>query len=282
MNESSPRRLMRWMMFVAGGVLLFLAFLYASFPVERINERIAAELAGRGMKLAPACRKLLLPGLGWESPVLSSENGPLIKAGLLELRPAWGRLLTGRLTAGARAKIGNGTLEAEYTFNGPEALRLSAQNVPLSEIPFFTTVLGAKAGGELRSEGLLQRSRQGLSGDVKIEVRGLEFAGIRLGALPLPDVSGIKAQGAIRFTNNAARLESLSFEGDGIYMRLSGNLPGGAAAATAPLDLTLEIMPRAEFMDRQKLVFLLLAKFMTSPGVYRIPIKGTLVKPEIL
>jgi len=50
----------------------------------------------------------------------------------------------------------------------------------------------------------------------------------------------------------------------------------------AQLDLLLEIMPKPEFLEKQKLVFLLLARFMASPGVYRVPIKGTLLKPVIL
>jgi len=41
-------------------------------------------------------------------------------------------------------------------------------------------------------------------------------------------------------------------------------------------------MPKPEFLEKQKLVFLLLAKFMSAPGVYRVPIKGTMLKPEIL
>jgi type II secretion system protein N len=86
----------------------------------------------------------------------------------------------------------------------------------------------------------------------------------------------------IRVSNGIARLESFSLQGDGVYMRLSGDLPSGANAATAPLSLVLEIMPKPEFLDKQKLVFMVLAKFMTSPGVYKIPIKGTLLKPEIL
>jgi hypothetical protein len=65
-------------------------------------------------------------------------------------------------------------------------------------------------------------------------------------------------------------------------MRLSGDLPMAASAATAPLNLVLEIMPKPEFLDSQKLVFMLLARFMASPGVYRVPIRGTLLKPEIL
>lgn len=62
-------------------------------------------------------------------------------------------------------------------------------------------------------------------------------------------------------------------------MRLSGELPQGV---TEPVNLLLEIMPKPEYLEKQKLVFLLLAKFMASPGVYRVPITGTILKPEIL
>ena len=65
-------------------------------------------------------------------------------------------------------------------------------------------------------------------------------------------------------------------------MRISGDLPSGANAAVTPLNLGLQIMPKPEFMEKQKLVFMLLTKFMTSPGVYNVPIRGTLLKPEIL
>jgi hypothetical protein len=46
--------------------------------------------------------------------------------------------------------------------------------------------------------------------------------------------------------------------------------------------MILEIMPKPEFLEKQKLVFMLLARFMTSPGVYTVPIRGTLLKPVIL
>ena len=86
----------------------------------------------------------------------------------------------------------------------------------------------------------------------------------------------------MRVADGRARLESFTLLGDGVYMRLSGDLPGGANAATSPLQLTLEIMPKPEFMDKQRLVFLLLAKFAASPGVYKVPIRGTLLKPVIM
>jgi len=92
----------------------------------------------------------------------------------------------------------------------------------------------------------------------------------------------MKTQGMIRVSDGKARLESFTLAGDGIYMRLSGDLPFGANAAVTPLNMSLEIMPKPEFLEKQKLVFMLLARFMTSPGVYTVPIRGTLLKPAII
>ena len=86
----------------------------------------------------------------------------------------------------------------------------------------------------------------------------------------------------IRVTDGKVRLESFTLQGDGLYMRISGDLPSGDTALTAPVNLVLEIMPKPEFMEKQKLVFLVLTKFMVSPGNFRVPITGTLLKPVIL
>jgi type II secretion system protein N len=143
-------------------------------------------------------------------------------------------------------------------------------------------VLGAKAAGSLWSQGTLLRGAGGVSGDLKLEVKQLEFTGIKLGAFPLPDAANLKTQGMVRVGGGKARLESFTLEGDGIYMRLSGDIPSGASPAVTPLNMMLEIMPKPEFLEKQKLVFILLARFMVSPGVYKVPIRGTLLKPEIL
>jgi hypothetical protein len=40
-------------------------------------------------------------------------------------------------------------------------------------------------------------------------------------------------------------------------------------------------MPKPEFLEGQKFVFLLLTKYLTTPGHYQIPVRGTLAKPVI-
>jgi len=268
--------------FVSGAVLLFIVFMYLSFPTAQIDRVISAALASQGLTLLPAVHKTLLPGLAWDDLSLADSRGELLHCRRLQLRPLLLPLLMGKAVISSGAAIGRGELDLVYALNGKEAVTLSTDGVNLSEIPFFKTILGATVAGELWSRGTLLRSATGLNGDLKLEIKQLQFSGVKLGAFPLPDVTGLKAQGMVRVTNGTSRLESITLAGEGIYMRLSGDLPVGASAGIAPLSLTLEIMPKPEFLEKQKLVFMLLAKFMVSPGVYKVPIKGTLLKPQIL
>jgi type II secretion system protein N len=183
---------------------------------------------------------------------------------------------------GLTSSQGAGRLDLTYAMNGTDALELSAEGIQLSDIPFFKTVLGAASEGRLWSAGRLSRKAGRLSGTMKLEVKQLAYSGVKLGSFPLPDAANLRCQGSVRVADGRARLESFTLLGDGVYMRLSGDLPGGANAATSPLQLTLEIMPKPEFMDKQRLVFLLLAKFAASPGVYKVPIRGTVLKPVIM
>lgn len=276
------QNLLRGAVLLAIGLCLFIACFYLFIPTSRVNATINQALAAQGLTLSPGARKTLLPGVSWDNLQLSSDQGALLRCERLTLQLRLLPLLTGRVVVGAAAAIGSGQVGVEYGMIGREALKLHADGIGLADIPFFKTALGAKAGGNLWSEGSVRRSAKGLNGELKLEVRQLEFSGVKLGAFPLPDVASLSAQGMVRITSGAARLESFTLQGDGIYMRLSGDLPSGVNAVNAPLNLSLEIMPKQEFLDRQKLVFLLLAKFMVSPGVYRVPIKGTLLKPEIL
>jgi len=263
-------------------VVLFIALVYLFFPADRVDTLIGRQLAEQGLKLAPTARKTLLPGLSWRGATLSSDAGVLLRGDRLTVRPLLLPLLTGKVVLRTALTLGNGWLQADSGLNGREALSLQADGIKLADMPFFKTVLGASAGGALWCEGRVRRDKGRMSGEIKLEVRQLEFSGVTVGGMPLPNAANLRSQGMIRITDGKVRLESFTLQGDGVYMRLSGDLPDGANAAAQPLNLVLEIMPKPEFMEQQKLVFLLLAKFTATPGVYRIPIKGTLLKPSII
>ena len=276
------KRLLRGLALAAATLVLFLALFYVLFPVAPLNNAVIQALAGQGLTLEPEARKTVLPGLVWNDAILSSAQGALLDIEQLKVQPRLMALLLGRLRLSAKAAVADGKIDLLYGVNGRQAVVLQADGIQLAKIPFFKTVLGATAGGMLWSEGNVQRTPQGLDGELKLEVKQLQYSGVKMGAFPLPDATNLRTQGMVRISGGRARLESFTLQGEGVYMRLSGNLPTGARAASMPLDLTLEIMPKPEFMEQQKLVFLLLAKFMSSPGVYRVPIRGTLLNPVIL
>lgn len=267
---------------LAAVLFIFLLFSYMLFPTKIIDAAIAQVLSRQGLSLSPTVHKTILPGLAWDDMLLSSEQGPLLRCRRLQVRPLLLPLFAGRAVVAGKATIGKGHLDVRYALNGKAALDLDADGIALADIPFFKSVLGAQAAGSLWSRGALQRGKNGLNGDLKLEVKQLEYSGVKLGAFPLPDAANLKTQGMVRVSNGKARLESFTLEGEEVYMRLSGEIPIGADAGVAPLNMSLEIMPKAAFLDKQKLVFMLLAKFMTSPGVYTVPIRGTLLKPQIL
>jgi type II secretion system protein N len=263
-------------------IALFLILLYLFFPVRRVNMLVEQTLSSQGLALAPAARKSVLPGLIWHNTVLTSEQGALIRFAGLNVRPLLLPLLTGRVVLRSAASIGAGHMHLDYGVTGREVLSLTTDGVGLEELPFFQSVLKARAGGHLRGKGAVVRGAKGVNGEFQFEVQQLELSGAKLGVFSLPDVSRLTSQGIIRIIDGKARLESATLQGEGIYMRLSGDIPMAAGSVAAPLNLQLDIMPKPEFLESQKLVFLLLAKYSVSPGVYRLPIRGTMLKPELI
>ncbi|MBT1070728.1 type II secretion system protein GspN [Pelotalea chapellei] len=278
----TKRRFLRGLGLAVAALFLFIVLLYALFPVAPLNNAIALKLAEQGLTIAPEASKTILPGVVWSEAALSSAQGPLLAFDRLKVQPQLAPLLLGRMKVAADLALAGGEMNLLYGLNGSQALALQADKIELAKVPFFKTVLGATAGGLLWSEGTVRRTAQGLNGELKLEVKQLQYSGVKMGAFALPDAANLRTQGMVRISGGRARLESFTLQGEGIYMRLSGDLPNGPQITSMPLDLTLEIMPKPEFMERQKLVFLLLAKFMISPGVYRVPIRGTLLKPVIL
>lgn len=274
------RSLLKMAGLVTAGLFLFLGMVYLFLPLGRINGLINRQLEAQGFSLAPAAHKTLLPGLGWDNPRLSSPQGELLRCGRAEVRLRLLPLLAGRVRLGASALVGNGRLDLVYGLNGREMLDLDSSGISLADIPLFASVLGARVDGDLWIRGSVVRGERGLNGQVKIEVKRLAFSGVRLGGFQLPDGENMRCQGMLRISDNRVRIESLTLQGEGLYMRVSGDLPRTAAGGA--LDLKLEIMPAPVLLERQKLVFLLLTRFMVSPGHFRLPIHGTLLKPEIL
>jgi type II secretion system protein N len=164
--------------------------------------------------------------------------------------------------------------------SGGEA-HVEISHLRLEDIPFFPTATSARVKGNLQAQGSFWGKGDSTRGEARLEVKSVELAGMKIGELPLPDASYDVVRGALKVNNGKAVLESFTLQGEGLYVRLKGDFPVITPLGSAPLNLTLELMPKPDFLEKQKFVFLLLAKYLNSPGVYHIPIRGRLAKPAI-
>lgn len=261
-------------------LLLFLFLTILFIPGQAVMDLINRGLSEQGLTLS--ARKfgkafpLGVSGAGW---TLSSPRGELLRLDKASVRLMLFPLFSGKLSCAINAIAGSGRISAIATTAANGSLRLEIRGLNLEQIPFFATVTGVRAAGVVNCRAELSSLRGKGSGYIKLEARGVDLAGIRLGETPLPDATYSAVQGMLRVSNGTAAIESFTLQGDGLYVRLKGNIPPGSSLTAAPLDLTLELMPKPEFLEKQKFIFLLLAKYLDTPGHYRIPVKGTLGKP---
>jgi type II secretion system protein N len=259
---------------------LYLTLLFTPNDAIRGVVVRAAENAGYTVDFTGFGKRFPL-GLKARTLELSSAKGPLVKLRDARLGLRLLPLLVGRVQLGYGGNIGAGELEGDITLGRVPGWSVQARGVRLEEIPFFTSVAAARVKGELRLTGALKSPKGVAEGDLKLEVRGAELAGIKIGEMPLPDASYKEVRGALRFEKGHALLKSFTLDGDGIYVRLKGDTTLATPPGNSPLNLTLEMMPKPAFLERQKFVFLLLTKYQSSPGAYSIPIRGTLAHPAI-
>lgn len=276
MKKNLPFRL------AAAGVMLALVccFTYLFLPADVLVGIASRALARDGYVLTVAkARKAFPLGLKLRNAELSDRRGSLLKLDEIVIAPRLLPLLAGKLSASVDAKIASGTISGNVSPGGD--FDISLRRIPLDAVPFFPSVTGAAVKGLLTGRGKVANSGGKLTGDLQAEVTGAEISDVSVGGIALPSASYERIQGKMTIKGGKATLESINLQGDGLYARLSGDLSLGSPLGGSPLTLALELMPKPEFLEKQKLVFLLLAKYLQSPGHYRIPVQGTLTAPAI-
>lgn len=268
---------------VAAGVsiLLFPFLTLLLIPSAEIQGALTRGLQRQGYVFrADEFGKSFPLGIKARNVLVSGRKGPLLKLDEASLGVKLLPLFTGRVVLDFRADIGPGEVFARFEPRS-NSLSFEVEKLRLEDVPLLRTATGANFRGETFLEGSFNGRGGQTRGEAKLEVKRAALSSVRIGAFPLPDASYESVRGMFRAREGNGTLESLAFQGDGIYIRLKGTMPISGAPGQAPLDLTMELMPKPAFLENQKLVFLMLSKYQTTPGVYRIPVGGTLLKPTI-
>ena len=277
-------RARRWLFLAVGtaGIIVLFIFLTLFLVPDHELQGLASRLLERqGYSLRAARFGKAFPlGVKAVDLEISGESGSLLKAKKASVRLRLLPLMTGKVSFDYRVDIGAGRISGDFAPRDGE-IHIEASGVRLEDLPFFQTVTGARVKGELRLNGSFKGKGKAPGGELRLEVKGANISGVKISEMPLPDADYTVVQGMLRRKGGAITLESFTLQGEGMYVRLKGDFPLTVPPGIAPLNLTLELMPKAEFLDKQKFVFLLLTKYPVSPGNYQIPIRGTLTKPLI-
>jgi len=265
---------------IPAALLLFLLLTLLFTPNHAIKGVLvrAAENAGYTLECTGLGKSFPL-GLKADKVELGSDKGALLKLSNVKVRLELLPLFTGKARVPYRLSIGAGEAKGDLDLGKSKGWSMQCRGVRLEDIPFFSTVAEARVRGELRLNGKLEAKNGAGTGELQLEVRAAEVAGVKIGSMPLPDAAYREVRGALKIDKGRAVLKSFTLNGDGIYVRLSGDTVLGTPLGASPLNLTMEMMPKPSFLERQKFVFLLLTKYQSSPGAFSIPIRGTLAHP---
>ncbi len=267
---------------VAAALFLLVSLTFIFIPTTVLRDAVDRCLQSRGLTMRAAYFGKAFPlGIKARDLEIGDARGDLLKLDVAVARVSLPALLTGRVVVNYHGEIGNGSIGGEFFHRKENGFSFQAEDLRLEDIPFFRTVTGAMVKGNLDAEATFRENGTKRNGELRLLVKGAVLNGVKLGGTPLPDASYETIRGMYRLDGGRGTLESLSLEGKGIYVRLKGDIPFSSPPGSAPLNLTLELMPKPAFLDNQKFVFLLLIKYQTTPGHYQIPIRGTLAKPLI-
>ncbi|MGA7827623.1 MAG: type II secretion system protein GspN [Geobacteraceae bacterium] len=272
------------LLLIAGSVASLVLLLVVSIvlvPVSEIKGVVERGFAKEGYVLqSEEFHKTFPLGITLRNAQVSDNRGSLLKLDSATFRLKLLPLCLGKIVFAANARIGNGELSANFQPR-TSTITFHSEDVRLQDLPLLQVATGATMQGDLFLDGSFTGRGTALHGSVRMEIKKAELSGIKVSGMPLPDASYETIRGMFRASGGRGTLESLTFQGDGIYIRLKGTLILTAPLAASPLNLTIELMPKPAFLEKQKLVFLLLTKYLKSPGSYQIPVSGTLMKPSI-
>jgi len=276
----TPSRPFRWSAVIVAGILMTLAFTVLLVPSREVEGVVERLLARQGYTFhAERFGKAFPLGVAAQGVTIATDRGPVLRFDRFTARLALLPLLTGKVVLFGDATVGPGQLRGTFLPRGGGKGTMEVRGVPLEEIPFFKTVTGAEVKGLLTADASFAGTGPRTAGEFRLEVKGADVRGVAIGGTPLPDAAYDTVRGMVRMGSGRATLHSVTLQGRDLYIRLKGDILLATPPDASPLNLTLELMPQPPFLERQKLIFVLLANYLVTPGHYQLPVRGTLAKP---
>ena len=264
------------------GLLLLIMLAFWFISDRALEQALRARLEPQGLTLQARNLRTTIPfALAADQLTIGDANGAWLTVEQLRLRLQLLPLLTGRVRLSVSGRSGAGSMLGSFSIyplkKRSGTIRIAG--LELAGIPLLTSKLGGQLRGTARLDLDFTTQQNGLlTGTSKLQITALELKAASIAGMSLPDLTVKEARGLVTTSGPRITVDSLAMQGDGIYLRLTGTT---SVAPNAPLNLSLQLMPTAEFLERQKSIFLLMMLYQTAPGSYTLPISGTLSSPQL-
>lgn len=251
-------------------------------PDDLLIGALNRQLSDSGLNIrAERLTRLFPMGIGATKLLLADQNKDWLKLDQANIRLQLLPLATGKLGISLHATLNSARIEGKSSIWPAINGSFQAQGLELADLGVVSNLLGC---GSLKGRAKLdltlqQKTKAAPQGTLKLQVQQVELHQARISGLQLPGISCPELRGLLRLQGTTLTIDNLALQGDGIYLRLGGTAP---LSAVAPLKLALELMPTAEFLDKQKSLFLIMLPYQISPGNYKLPIGGSLAAPQLI
>lgn len=265
---------------ILAGLLVLPTVTLLFIPDAAVHKVVSSLLATRGISMQAERIDTSPPfGISAKKVILADSATALLALDQAAVQLRLLPLLAGKVSVKLSAAAGTGRLSGMITLWPSTRGTVHITNLDLDTIPFLASVTGGTVKGNARIDVVLATTKkQDISGEAKIQIQNIQLTGVRISTLPLPDVSFPELRGLIKIKGQSITIDNLALQGNGIYLRAGGTV---SLAVGSPLTLNLELMPSPEFMEQQKMVFLMMTPYQTTPGTYRLPITGTVTSPQL-
>lgn len=173
---------------------------------------------------------------------------------LLRLRPA----------AAFSATMAEGKIEGIAMAHGSKLvdLDLSVRGLRLAEMGIDRLLTGLSAAGKADLDASLVNG----AGEIRFSVTEMDFLPYKYMGFALPLDLLERSRGIILIHGKRVEIKSATFEGRGLYARLTGEMDNDRA------NLSLELMPSRE-IEESLPYFKMIEQYRTTSGHYTVPIR---------
>ncbi|KJR40343.1 type II secretion system protein GspN [Candidatus Magnetoovum chiemensis] len=228
------------------------SFWHIAVPESLIESKLYAAVKPYGKIEIKNLKKTLLFGINIEK--LSILNGNEELASFDNLEAKVHRASSLKLNGNAAG----GAVSALITINKSQAhIKGEIKNALLESIPYLKSQ-GVEARGVLNGSF----SYDGADAEAVLSISGADIKDYYRNGVYVPFRYVNEIKGKIFYKDNTITIKSLTAQGVGIYVRVSGAVVNGYA------NLKAEIMPDADFPDKQLLT--LISPYKEAAGLYVI------------